>query len=173
VIAIARESYGKPRKSEMASSTVERIVRRLFLLVFALAALTGCGSDDGDDSAAPAGSSSGQVVINETEFALDPSKPSVDAAGRTTIQVVNDGSLTHALEVEGNGVEEETEDIAPGQSAELTVELGEGEYEIYCPLEDHRDQGMEGTLVVGSGAAGGTGTDTGKTDTDEDGGYGG
>jgi plastocyanin len=144
-------------------------VKRLFLLLFALAALAGCGEDDGDDSAAPAGG--GQVEITETEFALDPDKPSVDATGQTTIHVANNGKFTHALEIEGNGVEEETEEIAPGESAELTVDLGEGEYEIYCPIDDHKEKGMEGTLVVGSGGAGGT--ETGETDTNEDGGYGG
>jgi plastocyanin len=144
---------------------------RLLLLVLALVALAGCGSDDGDDSAAPAG---GQLEITETEFALDPDRPTVTAAGETTIRVVNNGSLTHALEVEGNDVEQETDEIAPGESADLTVDLPDGEYEIYCPIDDHKSKGMETTLLVGSHSFG-PGTDTGETDTgeDEDGGYGG
>ena len=76
--------------------------------------------------------------------------------------MVNDGEVPHALEVEGDGIEVETGSIAPGEAAELTVELREGEYEVYCPIGDHRAEGMEGTLVVGSGAAGGTGTGTGE-----------
>ncbi|MBA2383309.1 MAG: cupredoxin domain-containing protein [Actinobacteria bacterium] len=136
------------------------------VLVMAVAALAGCGGDEGDDSAAPGGS---ELEIVENEFALDPADVSVDAAGETTIRVVNNGEFPHALEVEGEGVEEETGSLAPGESAELTVELEEGEYELYCPIGNHREQGMEGTLVVGAGATGGAGTD--ETETTQEGGY--
>jgi plastocyanin len=145
---------------------------RLFFLVFALVALAGCGSDNGNDSAAPAGS--GQLEITETEFALDPDNATVDAAGKTSIRVVNNGALTHALEVENDDLdfEEKTDPIAPGESATLTVDLQDGEYELYCPIDDHKSKGMETTLLVGSHSFG-DGTDTGETDTDEDSGYGG
>jgi plastocyanin len=91
-------------------------VKRRLLLVLAIAALAGCGSEEEDgDSAAPAVDS--RVEIVETEFALEPANVAVEAAGETTIRVVNNGSFPHALEVEGEGVEEETEEIAPGESA--------------------------------------------------------
>ena len=91
-----------------------------------------------------------------------------------TFKVTNNGQIDHSLEVEGQGVEEETETIEPGETAELTVDLSkEGSYEIYCPIDDHRDQGMEGTLTVGAASAGGSGTseDEGST-TDSAAGYG-
>jgi uncharacterized cupredoxin-like copper-binding protein len=145
------------------------MVSRALVLLIALL-LAGCGSDD--DSAADTGTATtGEAVeIVETDFALDPASVTVEAAGETTFRVVNDGATTHALEIEGGGIEEETEEIAPGESAELTVELDDGEYELYCPIGNHREQGMEGTLVVGAGAGA---ADTGETDTDEDNGYGG
>jgi uncharacterized cupredoxin-like copper-binding protein len=101
----------------------------------------------------------------------------VDQTGTVTFRVTNNGAIAHALEVDGQGIEEETETIDPGESAELTVDLTEeGSYELYCPIGDHRDQGMEGELIVGAGAGGaGTGTtddeDDGAT-TEDDGGYG-
>jgi uncharacterized cupredoxin-like copper-binding protein len=99
----------------------------------------------------------------------------VQDAGTVTFQVTNNGSFEHALEVEGQGVEEETETIAPGESAELTVDLSQaGSYEIYCPVDGHRKKGMEGTLTVGAAAGGGstaTTDDEGGT-TDDGGGYG-
>ena len=93
-----------------------------------------------------------------------------------TFEVTNNGSVDHALEVEGQGVEEETETIKPGESAELAVDLSkEGSYEIYCPIDGHRDSGMEGTLTVGASMGGGsTGTteDQGSTTSDDGYGYG-
>ncbi|HEX2097708.1 MAG TPA: plastocyanin/azurin family copper-binding protein [Rubrobacteraceae bacterium] len=54
----------------------------------------------------------------------------------------------HALEIEGNGIEEETDDIEPGGSAELEVNLEPGTYELYCPVGNHEERGMVGTVTV-------------------------
>ena len=62
------------------------------------------------------------MTISETEFALDPADPSV-AAGEVTITATNDGATVHNLEVEGDGVEEITDDLDPGQSGELKLDL--------------------------------------------------
>jgi uncharacterized cupredoxin-like copper-binding protein len=70
---------------------------------------------------------------------------------------VNSGSTTHALEIEGKGVEEETKGIDPGQSAELKVSLKPGKYEIYCPVDGHKEQGMEGAVTVKGSSGGGSG----------------
>ena len=59
------------------------------------------------------------------------------------------------------------ETIQPGDKTELTVDLDEGTYEIYCPVGDHKDRGMVGTLTVGGGGGGGSDTETGETETGE------
>jgi plastocyanin len=69
------------------------------------------------------------------------------AAGSVTILLVNESSVPHAVEVEGNGVEEESETITASET-ELTVDLEAGEYTFYCPVGMHRQNGMEGTLTV-------------------------
>jgi uncharacterized cupredoxin-like copper-binding protein len=151
-------------------------MRVALLVLFAVPALAACGSSSSESTTGQA--AAGQATsISETEFKLDPSSVHVDQAGTVTFRVTNDGAVDHALEVEGQGVEEETETIKPGESAELTVDLSkEGSYEIYCPIDGHRDSGMEGTLTVGAAMGGGsTGTteDEGSTTSDDDGyGYG-
>ena len=131
-------------------------------LVIPLAAACGGADGGGGDAAIRT------IEISETEFALDPDTIELDEAGTYTFRAVNDGDTTHALEIEGNGLEEETEEIAPGKSAELTVELDEGEYEMYCPVGNHEDEGMVGRIVVGAGGgAGTTETETGETETSE------
>ena len=138
------------------------------LLATGLLVAAGCGDDDEEESsgegpAAPtmtteaqpetgaggeaAGGGGGATAVSLTEFAIDPANPRVEA-GQVTFSVTNDGSAPHALEIEGNGVEEETEVLEGGGSAELTVDLEPGEYEWYCPVGNHAAQGMEGTLTV-------------------------
>jgi plastocyanin len=125
----------------------------------------GCGSEE--ESSAPAGSPTETITITETDFALDPSTVTLEEEGTYTFRVVNDGAVDHALEIEGEGVESETDTIAPGQSADLTVELAGGTFELYCPVDGHADQGMKGSVSVAGGGGGAT------TDEEEDeGGYG-
>ena len=42
--------------------------------------------------------------------------------------------LPHAIEIEGNGVEEEAEAIQPGGTSTVTVRLKPGRYTFYCPV---------------------------------------
>ena len=127
---------------------------RYLLIPIAVFALAGCGGD-GDDSsggtttsAAAAGT---PVTMSLVDFALEPKTVQLDAPGTYTFTVTNNGQTSHALEIEGNGVEEETDTLSPGDSGEVTVELAAGEYELYCPIDGHRANGMEGTLVVAGG----------------------
>ncbi len=126
------------------------MLTRLTALAAALMlGLAACGGDDDDEDAAPSAPVLETIPITETDFKLDPSSIKVDEAGVYTFRVVNEGDTTHALEVEGEGLEEETRDLAPGESAELTVELEAGKYELYCPVGDHADRGMTGSVTVG------------------------
>jgi plastocyanin len=121
--------------------------------------LAGCGDDDDDDSgeaaSTPATETSGgaaaggTIDVSETDFALNPVDPTV-SAGTVTINATNDGQTTHSIEVEGPGEEAKLEqDLAPGDSGSLTVDLSEpGIYEWFCPIGNHREMGMEGTITV-------------------------
>jgi uncharacterized cupredoxin-like copper-binding protein len=90
----------------------------------------------------------------------------VTEPGVYAFKAVNKGSVDHALEVEGQGVEARTDAIAPGDSATLKVDFEDtGSYEIYCPIDGHKNRGMKGSFVVGSASSGSTSTTTGATVT--------
>ena len=123
--------------------------------------LAACGEDDEESAGTattgtqaeeellpPTGPPKETLEVVETEFKIDPADVSTDKEGVVEFKVQNDGAITHALEVEGGGIEEETEDIASGDSATLKVELPKGVYELYCPIGDHKEQGMVGELRV-------------------------
>jgi uncharacterized cupredoxin-like copper-binding protein len=87
--------------------------------------------------------------VSETDFKLTPADPTVKA-GTVTFDVSNDGQTTHSLEVEGpNGEQQLDQDLAPGDKGTLEVDLSKpGTYEWYCPIDSHREQGMEGEITV-------------------------
>ena len=160
-------------------------MKRLALLVGLVVVLAGCGgtSKSGGSktvAASSGGGGGGQTIqVKEMEYKLTPSSFTVAKTGTVTFQVKNAGTIGHALEVEGNGVEEKTSTISPGSSAKLTVDLSKnGTYEVYCPIDGHRAMGMQAKLVVGGASAGGGGTTTngtttnGTTSTKSSGGYG-
>jgi len=133
---------------------------RWFALVAACAALAlaGCGSDDNSDSggsSTPASGSSGGGGGGSTvslSAPADGSKKFEQAtatakAGTVTIKFDNPSSAPHAVEIEGNGVEK-AGDVVTSADTSFSVDLKPGEYTYYCPVGDHRDQGMEGKLTV-------------------------
>src|SRR5213078_351588 len=89
------------------------------------------------------------VSAKLSEWKVELSKRSV-AAGSVTFTVENVGSIPHAFEVEGQGIEQETAVIPPGASATLTLTLKPGTYEAYCPVgeDSHKKLGMETELKV-------------------------
>ncbi len=121
--------------------------------------IAGCGGDDNETTPVAGTPSAGAQTVNvsETEYKLDPSDPTVQA-GTVSFKVTNEGSVDHNLEIEGpEGEQELDQDLGPGKSGTLTVDLSKpGRYEFYCPVDGHRERGMEGEITVtGEGGAGG------------------
>jgi plastocyanin len=131
------------------------LMRRALTFTVLALALAGCGGDEnGEEAQAPEESPRQTITITETDFKLDPSSVDFERPGTYAFEVVNDGQVAHALEVEGEGIEEETETLEPGQRATLTVDLDSGSYELYCPVGDHKERGMTGTLDVKASGSG-------------------
>ncbi|HEX5799623.1 MAG TPA: cupredoxin domain-containing protein [Gaiellaceae bacterium] len=145
----------------------------MVVLLLLAAALAGCGSDDdgNDDGAAAPADTADTVELVATDFAFEPSSLTLDAAGEHTLTLRNDGEFPHAIAFDD--LDGTTGNVDPGASGEVTVDLEPGSYTVYCPVGNHRDQGMEGTLVVGGASASGGGSGDGDGDDYDDGyGYG-
>jgi plastocyanin len=142
----------------------------LIVLLAATALIAaGCGGSDDNSSDDNSGNSSGTQGnttdststgggggggASTVKLTADPGgalkfdKTSLSAkAGKVTVVMDNPSQTPHAVEVEGKGVEEETKTLTQG-TAKVTVDLKPGKYEFYCPVDGHRQAGMEGTLTV-------------------------
>jgi uncharacterized cupredoxin-like copper-binding protein len=154
---------------------VSKQLRRLPLLLvilLATAALVaaGCGGDDDNGGGGGGGgssgggggkkqtSSSGGVSAGggqTLKLSADPSgqlkfdKSSLTAkAGKVTLVMDNPSSLPHAIAVEGNGVDKDGATVNKGGVSKVSATLKPGKYEFYCPVDAHKQGGMEGELTV-------------------------
>jgi plastocyanin len=100
-----------------------------------------------------------ELTAKLSEWKIELSEETI-AAGSVKFTATNSGSIPHALEVEGGGLEQQTPLIQPGSSATLTLTLRPGSYEVYCPVgeDSHKKLGMETHLkVVSAKSAGASG----------------
>lgn len=119
-------------------------------------------------STGAAGAVLGTIPVQETEFSLTPDRIALDRPGTYVFRAENDGSTTHALTIEKNaeqgndqgseegegtegeeGEEEQsTQNLNPGETADLEVDLEPGTYQLYCPVDNHEERGMTATVTV-------------------------
>ena len=141
-------------------------LRTLLLAPLAFAAMTGVAcSDSAEPTASP---DDDAIAATLTDGRIELSASSAPA-GRVSFAIANDGSAVHEFEVlrtdiaadalpvdsgvaqtSADGVEivDEVEEIAPGTSAELAVELDTGAYVIICNVAGHYDAGMAAAFAV-------------------------
>ncbi|MEU0403917.1 copper-binding protein [Streptomyces sp. NPDC006197] len=131
------------------------------LLALSATALAGvlaaCGSGGGGPSSgttapppaqkstAPGGAT--RVTTDLADFRITLSQRTF-TPGTYAFVVTNTGKHDHALEVEGPDGENRSSTVAPGGSTTLTVTLKAGRYEIYCPVDGHKDLGMKTAITV-------------------------
>jgi hypothetical protein len=92
-----------------------------------------------------------------TEFAFNPDTLTVPA-GRDTFTLDNAGQFPHNMHIEGNGISVDVKPDGPvpgGGNFTGAVSLTPGTYEVWCPVNNHRERGMVGTLTVAGQATGG------------------
>ena len=147
-------------------------MKRTSLLVLAIACVAlvvaGCGSSKKKSESTqaqttpPAQTSTGQTTSSggatagsNLKLSADPSgqlkfdKSSLDAkSGDVTLTMDNPSSVPHAIAVKGNGIDKDGKTAQQGGTSTITVSLKPGKYEFYCPVDQHEQSGMKGTLTV-------------------------
>jgi uncharacterized cupredoxin-like copper-binding protein len=87
-----------------------------------------------------AADSSGQLKFDKSSLSAK--------AGTVTITMDNPSPVQHAIGVSGNGVDKDGKPVSMGGKSTVTVKLKAGKYMFYCPVDGHRQAGMQGTLTV-------------------------
>lgn len=109
------------------------------------------GSSAPTPTAAPATSDTALIHVPLTEWSVVVSQGAI-SPGTFKFHAMNQGTYTHAFEIEGNGQEWKSDPIPPGGTATLTPTLTPGTYTVYCPITDsqgnHREKGMSTTFTV-------------------------
>ena len=134
-------------------------MRKLTLIAaIAVLALAGCGGDDEDageldgtvgPAAASGGGGENLTLSADPGGALKFDKTELSAkAGKVTITMDNPSDVPHAIEIEGNGVEEAGKTVGKGAKSVAAADLKAGSYDFFCPVGNHRAEGMEGKLTV-------------------------
>jgi uncharacterized cupredoxin-like copper-binding protein len=102
----------------------------------------GGGSKAGGKSTnlALAADSSGQLKFDKKSLSAK--------AGNVTITMDNPAPVPHAIAVEGNGVDKDGKTVQMGGKSTVTVSLKPGKYTFYCPVDGHKQAGMQGPLTV-------------------------
>ena len=136
--------------------------------IVAMLAAAGCGSSNNDNSGStsstpttsttPAGGGGGGkatklVIAADSGGALKFDTDKLSAkAGKVTITMDNPSTVPHSVAIEGNGVDKDgsggTTGVGQGKKSTVTADLKPGTYEFYCPVDSHKQAGMEGTLTV-------------------------
>ncbi len=132
---------GSPAVPRQSAIVMGRRLRVSALLLALALAGTACS--------AVAGSQPTELRIQMAEYKLTPNQLTIDS-GIYSFTAVNGGTINHALELIGSGVDVHTPDLAfaPGHSEAFTVTLKPGTYHVFCPIDGHRGLGMQATLLV-------------------------
>jgi uncharacterized cupredoxin-like copper-binding protein len=111
-------------------------------------------------------SADAEVAVSLRDDAVTLAPTQADA-GTLTFAATHDGTHTHEIEVfrgdvdpgtlpvednvavtDGLDLVDEIEDITPGSTANLTVELDPGTYVVMCNLPGHFEKGMHAVLTI-------------------------
>jgi uncharacterized cupredoxin-like copper-binding protein len=132
-------------------------MRKLLLLIPLAVVLAGCGGTSGGTDnpnqghlGETAGVTGNKVTIILKDFTITPETVALPKTGTYTFELHNEGAQVHSLEIEGSGLEAKGKEINFGKSSTFKATFKKaGTYDMYCPVDSHKDLGMTGTITVG------------------------
>ena len=92
-----------------------------------------------------------EIDVTISDGAFDPDEITVNAGDRVKLNLINEGEFGHNLRIAGpdgeffTGDDVISDDIIPGETSELIVELEAGTYDFW---DDFNQNVMTGTLTV-------------------------
>ena len=103
------------------------------------------GHDMGHDGNSPIADGALRIEVTATSFEFDPHEITVEAGEDIAIVLTSDDTLHDFTidELDAHVAADEDETAEGGFTADEA-----GRYAYYCSVVGHRDEGMEGTLVV-------------------------
>jgi uncharacterized cupredoxin-like copper-binding protein len=130
---------------------MKRLVFFVAVMLLTVVALTACGPN------------TAELTVSMHEYSFTPSRMEVPASAEVELTLLNDGTLEHEYVImnfgtmatvpfsdddEGNIFWEHELEPATSEVVTFTAPGQAGEYQLVCGVEEHLEQGMEGTLVV-------------------------
>jgi len=107
------------------------------------------GGTTNANKGAAGGKSTNLQLAADSSGQLKFDKKSLSAkAGNVTITMDNPSPVAHAIAVEGGGLDKKGATVQMGSKSTVTASLKPGKYTFYCPVDGHRQAGMQGTLTV-------------------------
>ncbi len=95
--------------------------------------------------AADAGAAAAEVTVTAIDINWIEKELTITANTDTRFVITNQGAAGHNFSIDELGV---SVDIAPGDTAEVTINAPAGTYEYYCNVPGHAAAGQVGTLTV-------------------------
>jgi uncharacterized cupredoxin-like copper-binding protein len=111
-------------------------------------ALGGGDQEPREEAASPVSVQAPTTEVGLTEYKI-AIPTSLSAAESRVFRVTNNGTIEHNFEVEGQEIEKEFDaNLSSGETKTMQLDLEPGTYEAYCPVDNHRELGMEIQLTV-------------------------
>lgn len=126
-------------------------MRRSLHLLLALAcaaAVTGCGDDLDPQPAGDTGDPATEVTVAGTDQLVWRPPELTASPGAVQVRVDCDAELGHEFAIEGVQEGQPIAACEPAGTGAGTVELEAGTYTFFCAVPGHRQEGMEGQLVI-------------------------
>jgi len=115
----------------------------LLLMCLILSALTivSCGNSNRDNG-------DNVVKVTLSDYSMEVDGEGVEP-GQVLFMVTNEGNMEHGFVIEGVDTMQSFDDhLKPGETRSVRVRLQPSRYNLYCPIDDHKNEVMANVLKV-------------------------